>query len=77
MKGILALRNPAGEFFEGVIEIPSDKTFYEKQLKRDGRGSPLMVEVADFPDQLRCVVRKKLLDRKIRRLDSLLRKTIV
>jgi len=57
MKGILALKNPTGELFEGVIEIPSDKAFYEKQLERDDKRFSLKVRVtSDFPDQLRCAV---------------------
>ncbi len=58
--GILYLKNPTGELFEGVLTVPSDGQTYERRVNRDGKKGSIRVHLAsDSPDQFRCSVGRK------------------
>jgi len=60
MKGILYLVDPAGTFFEGVVEIPSDSETHERRLKRENAKTSIKVNLSsDSPSQLKCSVGEK------------------
>jgi len=59
MKGVLYLKNPAGELFEEIVEFPSDGKPHQKQLFRSECKSKTKLQVnltSDFPDQFKCSV---------------------